>query len=112
MFINPVNSVFAVSYLPLADFVEDRRLSGPMDEAIQSKVRQEIPKALATLPPRQEKVIRLRFGVGEKRHYTLEELGEKFSVTRERIRQIEATALRRLRSPFRGLKNRGEWLAD
>jgi len=50
-------------------------------------------------------VIRLRFGVGEKRDYTLEEMGEKFSVTRERIRQIEATALRRLRSPFRGLKN-------
>ncbi len=89
----------------LADFVEDRRLAGPMDEAIQSNVRQEIRKALATLPPRQEKVIRLRFGVGEKRDYTLEELGEKFSVTRERIRQIEATALRRLRSPFRGLKN-------
>ena len=89
----------------LADFVEDQHILKPVDEAIQADVRAQIRKALATLPPRQEKVIRLRFGVGENRDYTLEEVGEKFSVTRERIRQIEATALRRLRMPSRALKN-------
>jgi len=82
----------------LADFVEDRRILKPVDEAIQANLRTKVQKALATLPPRQEKVVRLRFGIAELREYTLEELGEKFSVTRERIRQIEATAIRKLRS--------------
>ena len=89
----------------LEDLVEDRHSPKPMDQAMDAHLHAQIRKALATLPPRQEKVIRMRFGVGEPRDYTLEELGDKFSVTRERIRQIEATALRRLRSPFRALKN-------
>jgi RNA polymerase primary sigma factor len=89
----------------LEDLVEDKHSPKPMDQAMDAHLHQQIRKALATLPPRQEKVIRMRFGVGEPRDYTLEELGDKFSVTRERIRQIEATALRRLRSPFRALKN-------
>jgi RNA polymerase primary sigma factor len=62
-------------------------------------------KALAVLPPRQEKVIRMRFGIGEAREHTLEELGERFSITRERIRQIEEKALRKLRSPLRTRKS-------
>jgi RNA polymerase primary sigma factor len=82
----------------LADLVEDKKLIQPSESVIESNLRSEIRKALAILPPRQEKVVRLRFGVGEDRDYTLEELGERFSVTRERIRQIEATAIRKLRS--------------
>ena len=89
----------------LEDLVEDRHSPKPVDQAMDAHLHAQIRKALATLPPRQEKVIRMRFGVGEARDYTLEELGDKFSVTRERIRQIEATALRRLRSPSRALKN-------
>ncbi|MGH7768349.1 MAG: sigma-70 family RNA polymerase sigma factor [Candidatus Binatia bacterium] len=89
----------------LEDLVEDRHSPKPVDQAMDAHLHAQIRKALATLPPRQEKVIRMRFGVGEARDYTLEELGDKFSVTRERIRQIEATALRRLRSPSRVLKN-------
>ena len=81
----------------LADFVEDKHIPQPLEEAIQANLRTQIRKALATLPPRQEKVVRLRFGLGEVRDYTLEEVGEKFSITRERIRQIEQKALRTLR---------------
>jgi len=88
----------------LEDLVEDRHSPKPVDQAMDAHLHAQIRKALATLPPRQEKVIRMRFGVGEARDYTLEELGDKFSVTRERIRQIEATALRRLRSPSRAVK--------
>lgn len=83
----------------LADFMSDRRAPRPEDEVIQANLSVEIRKALATLPPREEKVVRLRFGVGEARDYTLEELGEQFSVSRERVRQIESRALRKLRSP-------------
>ena len=89
----------------LADLVEDKRSLDPSEGVVESNLRAEIRKALAILPPRQEKIVRLRFGVGEERDYTLEELGNKFSITRERIRQIEQTALRRLRSPYRALKN-------
>jgi RNA polymerase primary sigma factor len=89
----------------LEDLVEDRHSPKPVDQAMDAHLHAQIRKALATLPPRQEKVIRMLFGVGEARDYTLEELGDKFSVTRERIRQIEATALRRLRSPSRLVKN-------
>ncbi|MBI4525577.1 MAG: sigma-70 family RNA polymerase sigma factor [Deltaproteobacteria bacterium] len=86
----------------LADFVEDRIAPKPAEEAAQSSLRKDIKQALAVLPPRQETVIRLRFGIGESRDYTLEELGERFLLTRERIRQIEQKALRTLRSPMRG----------
>jgi RNA polymerase primary sigma factor len=91
----------------LADFVEDRKVPGPAEEAVLSNLQRQIQKALAILPPRQEKVVRMRFGIGESREHTLEELGETFSITRERIRQIEEKALRRLRSPvgFRGLRS-------
>jgi len=92
----------------LADFVEDKLTPKPSDEAMQADLHAQIRKALAVLPPREEKVVRLRFGVGEDRDYTLEELGEKFSITRERIRQIEQKALRRLRSPVRSGQRRGQ----
>ena len=85
----------------LGDFVEDRNTPRPAEEAIQADIRAEIRKALAVLPPRQEAVLRYRFGIGESRDYTLEELGESFSLTRERIRQIEQRALRTLRLPLR-----------
>ncbi|MGH7274663.1 MAG: sigma-70 family RNA polymerase sigma factor, partial [Nitrospiria bacterium] len=91
----------------LADFVEDKHVPKPAEEAIQADLRAQIRKALATLSPRQEKVVRLRFGVGEARDYTLEEVGEKFSVSRERIRQIEEEVLRKLRSPVGALRPQG-----
>lgn len=88
----------------LADFIEDKNVPKPSEEAIEEDVRMEIRKSLATLPPRLEAVLRLRFGVGESRDHTLEELGERFSLTRERIRQIEQKALRTLR--FRGRRTK------
>ena len=91
----------------LADFVEDKHTPQPSEEAIQTNLRAQIRKAVATLAPRQEKVVRLRFGLGEVRDYTLEEVGEKFSVSRERIRQIEECTLRTLRSPLGKLKFQG-----
>lgn len=94
----------------LGDLVEDKHTPKPSEEAIETNLREQIRKALATLPPRQEKVICLRFGVGEARDYTLAELGEKFSVSRERIRQIEEDTLRKLRSPVRTLKHEAERL--
>lgn len=85
----------------LADFVEDRTSPNPMEEAAESNLQREIRKAFSVLSPRQEAVLRWRFGIGRDRDYTLEELGEKFSVTRERVRQIEQKAIRALRSPVR-----------
>lgn len=85
----------------LADFVEDKNSPKPAEEAIQANLYARIRQALATLPPRQEAVLRFRFGIGETRDYTLEELGERFALTRERIRQIEQSAIRALRSVAR-----------
>ena len=85
----------------LGDFVEDRIHRRPDEEALEATMRSEVRKALAVLTPRQETVLRMRFGIEQKRDYTLEELGEKFSVTRERIRQIEQKSLRTLRNPSR-----------
>jgi RNA polymerase primary sigma factor len=85
----------------LEDFVEDRISRQPEDEAMEGTLRTDVRRALAILTPRQEKVLRMRFGIEEKRDYTLEELGEKFSVTRERIRQIEQKSLQILRNPNR-----------
>jgi len=85
----------------LEDFVEDRINRRPEDEAIEGSLRRDVRKALAILTPRQEKVLRMRFGIEEKRDYTLEELGEMFTVTRERIRQIEQKSLQILRNPNR-----------
>jgi RNA polymerase primary sigma factor len=88
----------------LGNFVEDKHTPKPAEEAIEADLRAKILKALATLPLRKEKVVRLRFGLGEARDYTLGEVGETFSVCRERIRQIEAETLRELRWPTRNLK--------
>jgi RNA polymerase primary sigma factor len=85
----------------LADLVEDRGAPSPFEQASQANLKLEVKKALAALPPRQEAVLRFRFGIGEIPEHTLEELGEKFAVTRERIRQIEQKAIRTLRSRAR-----------
>jgi RNA polymerase primary sigma factor len=85
----------------LADFVEDRINPQPENQAMEGVLRKEVKKALAVLTPRQEKVLRMRFGIEEKRDYTLEELGDLFAVTRERIRQIEQKSLQILRNPHR-----------
>jgi len=85
----------------LGDLIEDRWVGSPVDSVIDSNVRDETANILKTLSPKEEKVIRLRFGIGCEREHTLEEIGQEFDVTRERIRQIEAKALRQLRSPER-----------
>lgn len=85
----------------LGDFIEDRINRRPEEEAMEGSLRRDVKKALAILTPRQEKVLRMRFGIEEKRDYTLEELGEMFTVTRERIRQIEQKSLQILRNPNR-----------
>ena len=83
----------------LGDFIEDKKFSIPSDAAIDFSLAEQTRKILATLTPREEKVLRMRFGIGEKSDHTLEEVGKDFTVTRERIRQIEAKALRKLRHP-------------
>ena len=83
----------------LGDFVEDQTVANPLEETMKANLSMQVKKALATLTPREETVVRFRFGIGESRDYTLEELGERFSITRERIRQIEQKAIRKLRSP-------------
>ncbi|MBM4264829.1 MAG: sigma-70 family RNA polymerase sigma factor [Deltaproteobacteria bacterium] len=85
----------------LADFIEDRVQRGPDEHAGDSKLRAEVRKALSVLTPRQETVLRMRFGIARQRDYTLEELGDMFAVTRERIRQIEQKSLQVLRNPNR-----------
>ena len=87
----------------LGDFVEDKHIARPLDQTIHANLRDKVKRVLATLPPREEAVLRFRFGIGEVRDYTLEELGERFSLTRERIRQIEQRALRKLRTAVVGL---------
>lgn len=91
----------------MGDFIEDNRSESPVDAAIRGDLSEQIRKVLATLTPREEKILRMRFGIGEKSDYTLEEVGNDFSVTRERIRQIEAKALRRLRHPTRKRRLQG-----
>jgi RNA polymerase primary sigma factor len=83
----------------LGDLVKDEHSTDPEKAVMNLKFQQETRRILATLSPREEKIIRMRFGINEKTDYTLEETGEVFGVTRERIRQIEATALRKLRHP-------------
>jgi RNA polymerase primary sigma factor len=85
----------------LGDLIEDKWVGSPVDAVIDTNVRDETANILKTLSPKEEKVIRLRFGIGCDREHTLEEIGQEFDVTRERIRQIEAKALRQLRSPER-----------
>ncbi len=90
----------------LGDFIEDKSTVQPLDAAIQSNLRQACSAVLATLTPREERVLRMRFGIGMTSDHTLEEVGQQFSVTRERIRQIEAKALRKLKHPSRSKKLR------
>jgi RNA polymerase primary sigma factor len=86
----------------LGDFIEDKGVISPSDMVIHVNLAEHTRKILASLTPREEKVLRMRFGIGEKSDHTLEEVGQVFDITRERIRQIEAKALRRLRHPRRG----------
>ncbi len=90
----------------LGDFIEDPRVPPPDEVAVSLSLIEQIRRVLATLTPREEKVLRMRFGIGERGEHTLEEVGREFSVTRERIRQIEAKALRKLRHPSRSRKLR------
>ena len=85
----------------LGDFIEDKNTASPVESAININLADQVKKVLGTLTPREERVLRMRFGVGEKSDHTLEEVGQDFEVTRERIRQIEAKALRKLRHPSR-----------
>ena len=85
----------------LGDLIEDCSVSSPVHSVIDTNIRDEMANILKMLSPKQEKVIRLRFGIGCEREHTLGEIGQEFDLTRERIRQIEAKALRRLRSPER-----------
>ena len=88
----------------LGDFIEDKKFMLPSEAAVSLNLSEQTRRVLATLTPREEKVLRMRFGIGEKADHTLEEVGQDFSVTRERIRQIEAKALRKLRHPTRSKK--------
>jgi RNA polymerase primary sigma factor len=85
----------------LGDFIEDKNAISPVDAVIGGNLEDQTRRVLKTLTPREEKVLRMRFGIGEKSDHTLEEVGQDFEVTRERIRQIEAKALRKLRHPSR-----------
>jgi RNA polymerase primary sigma factor len=88
----------------LGDFIEDKGVVSPIEAVIKANLSESTARVLATLTPREEKVLRMRFGIGEKSDHTLEEVGQDFEVTRERIRQIEAKALRKLRHPSRSKK--------
>ncbi|MFM1815490.1 MAG: hypothetical protein RLZ98_2185 [Pseudomonadota bacterium] len=90
----------------LGDFIEDKNVVLPIDAAIQANLRETTTRVLASLTPREERVLRMRFGIGMNTDHTLEEVGQQFSVTRERIRQIEAKALRKLKHPSRSRKLR------
>jgi len=85
----------------LGDFIEDKNAILPIDAAIQSNLRETATRVLASLTPREERVLRMRFGIGMNTDHTLDQIGQQFSVTRERIRQIEAKALRKLKHPSR-----------
>ncbi len=102
---NPIGDDDDGSYL--GDFIEDKNAVAPVDAAILSNLREVTTKVLASLTPREERVLRMRFGIGMNTDHTLEEVGQQFSVTRERIRQIEAKALRKLKHPSRSRKLRG-----
>ncbi|WP_300549039.1 RNA polymerase sigma factor RpoD [Roseovarius sp.] len=90
----------------LGDFIEDKNVILPLDSAIQDNLKETTTRALSSLTPREERVLRMRFGIGMNTDHTLEEVGQQFSVTRERIRQIEAKALRKLKHPSRSRKLR------
>ena len=91
----------------LGDFIEDPQRVSPDEAVINRTLKEQTTSVLTTLSPRQEQVIKMRFGVGGRREHTLQEVGQNFGLTRERIRQIEAKALRKLRDPFRSRRLRG-----
>jgi RNA polymerase primary sigma factor len=91
----------------LRDFIEDKAILSPLDFAIQDDMKKKIEKILSSLPHKEEKIIRKRFGIGEDAPRTLEEVGVEFDVTRERIRQIEVKAIRKLKHP-----SRSKWLRE
>ncbi len=86
----------------LGDFLEDKQAESPNENLITQDLTTQVERALGTLSPKEKEILRLRFGIGEEGEHTLEEVGRRFSVTRERIRQIEAKAIRKLRHPLRG----------
>jgi RNA polymerase primary sigma factor len=86
----------------LGDFLEDKSAGSPNDSLLSQDLATQVERALATLSPKEKEILRLRFGLGDEGEHTLEEVGRRFQVTRERIRQIEAKALRKLRHPLRG----------
>src|ERR1700730_274082 len=88
-----------------SDLVDDENAGTPLDSAVQSNLRAATAQALARLTPREERIMRMRFGIGMESNHTLEEVGNQFSVTRERIRQIEANALRKLTHPQHKLRS-------
>ena len=90
----------------LGDFIEDKKVINPAEAIVNMNLAEQTRRVLATLTPREEKVLRMRFGIGEESSHTLEEVGQDFNVTRERIRQIEAKALRKLRHPSRSKRLR------
>jgi len=90
----------------LGDFIEDKTTPAPSEAVAVRGLQEQTRKVLATLSPREEQVLRLRFGIGERTDHTLEEVGGRFAVTRERIRQIEAKAIRKLRHPSRARRLR------
>jgi RNA polymerase primary sigma factor len=91
----------------LGDFIEDKSTSSPLDIAILDDLKHQINRLLYTLSPKEEKILRRRFGIGDDTPHTLEEIGQEFDVTRERIRQIEVKALRKLKHPSRSRWLRG-----
>ncbi len=93
----------------LGDFIEDKNALLPIDAAIQANLRETTTRVLASPTPREERVLRMRFGIGMNTDHTLEEVGQQFSVTRERIRQIEAKALRKLKHPSRSESSAASW---
>jgi len=90
----------------LGDFIEDKKITSPGEAAVNHNLKEQVKKILSTLTPKQEKILRMRFGIGEKADHTLEEVGQDYNLTRERIRQIEEKALRKLRHPSRSKKLR------
>jgi RNA polymerase primary sigma factor len=90
----------------LGDFIEDKKIAPPGEAAVNRNLQEQTKKVLSTLTPRQEKIVRMRFGIEEKSDHTLEEVGQDYNLTRERIRQIEEKSLRKLRHPSRSKKLR------